>query len=124
MNQTRELRKRIYKSTFSVIAIFEVFSILVLGFDFKFTYGLILGTAVSIINFNLLAFSLEKSFEKANLKVQSYITVAYFLRILIYGITCYYALKVGYISAAGTVLAFISNKIAIYLVIFYHAKKS
>jgi hypothetical protein len=101
--------------------IFEAGSLLFLGFDRGFAYGLALGTAISIVNFNLLAFSLRRALAKGG-RVQVF--VVYMFRLCLYGLAFYMSARISLASAAGAALGFITLKIAIYYLHGFRAKFS
>lgn len=124
MDSLRQFKKQIYISAAGLILICEIASIFISGFDFKFAYGLLLGTAISILNFNILSFALENALYKNRKKAEIISAIGYAARMSIYAAALFYTLRVGYSSFFGTIFAFISMKAAIYLVPLCLSKKS
>ncbi|MDR3295150.1 MAG: ATP synthase subunit I [Clostridiales Family XIII bacterium] len=104
-------KNQIFIGAVIVALIFEAGSLLFLGLDKGFAYGLALGTSISIVNFNILAFTLKSVLANGN-KVMAF--VSYFFRLCIYGFTFYVALKSSLASGAGAALGFVAIKISIY----------
>lgn len=101
-----------------VAAIFELASLSMLGIDARFFYGLSLGTAIAIVNFNLMALTFRLMLE---MKKSAVAFLGYLVRIAIYGGTFYLSLQVGLISALGTALGFLTIKLAL---LYLHGLKA
>ena len=86
-------------------------SLLVLGPNLEFMYGLALGTCICIVNFNILVLAGKKALA-ARKPVFGY--AGYLLRLCVYGTAFYMALKVGVLSGIGAVLGFFTLTMAIF----------
>ncbi|MDR0425462.1 MAG: ATP synthase subunit I [Clostridiales Family XIII bacterium] len=123
-NGVREItafKNRIFIYGILTAVIFEAGSLFFLGFSRDFAYGLALGTAIAIVNFNILAFTLQRVI--ANGK-KWLMLASYLLRLCIYGFAFYMAATISLVSAAGTALGFVTLKIAIYYLHGFKAKFS
>ncbi|MDR0569704.1 MAG: ATP synthase subunit I [Clostridiales Family XIII bacterium] len=119
-DEVRELtrfKNQIFLHGMIVALIFEAGALLVLGPDAMFAYGLVLGTCIAIVNFNILAITGRKlmNARRPLLSLASYV-----LRFCIYCMAFYMSLRLGFVSAVGTALGFFTLKLAIY---YLHALK-
>jgi hypothetical protein len=106
-------KNRIFFHGILIALIVEAASLLFLGFDVGFAYGLALGTAVSVVNFNILAYTSRRLLEDG----RAWLGFAgYLIRLAVYGFAFYMALRVHYTAALGAALGFLTLKIAIYYV--------
>ena len=93
--------------------IFEAGFLPFLGPDAAFAYGLALGTAVSVVNFNILAYTSRKLLNSG----RAWLSFAgYIVRLAVYGFAFYTALRVNLVAALGSALGFLTLKLAIYYV--------
>jgi hypothetical protein len=94
-----------------VALIFEGGSLFFLRFNVSFAYGLTLGTAVAVVNFNILVFTSQRLLlsGRAWAGFSSYI-----VRLAVYGFAFYMALRISYTAAIGAALGFLTLKVAIY----------
>lgn len=121
MNGLTAFKNEIFKYGIIVAAIVELASLPFLGPDVQFLYGLILGTAISIVNFNLM----EITFKRALVSKSSVIAfVGYLIRLVLYGGAFYMAMKVSNISGLASLLGFMTLKAAIYYLHGFKAKFS
>ena len=104
-----------------VAAVFELASIPFLGMDVQFLYGLSLGTAIAIVNFNLMAITFRLVLEKRN---RSIAFIGYLLRLAVYGGVFLISIRVSLISALGTALGFLTLKLAMFYLHGFRAKFS
>lgn len=118
MNDFTAFKNQIFLYSVIVSLIIELISLPILGWDKEFLYGLLLGTAVAIVNFNILAFSFRKVI---NDRRGSWAFISYLIRLLIYGFAFYTAAKISFVSGMGSVLGFLTIKAAI---IFIHGIKA
>jgi hypothetical protein len=88
-----------------------VASLLVLGPNLEFVYGLVLGTCICIVNFNVLVLAGKKALDTRK-PVFGY--AGYLIRLCIYGTAFYMALKVGLLSGIGAVLGFFTLTMSIF----------
>jgi thiol:disulfide interchange protein len=104
-------KNQIFLYGIAVALIFEAGSLLFLGFNAFFAYGLALGTAIAIVNFNILVFISRRLLDRGNAWMGF---VGYIVRLAVYGFAFYMALRVGHVAAIGAALGFITLKFAIY----------
>ena len=74
--------------------------------------GLLLGSVFSIINFRLLAITIEKAVEMDPGRAQMYAGTRYMVRLLITGIIVLLALKAPYLNVITTLVGLFLSKIA------------
>ena len=98
-------------------SIIEVGSLIILGPDLGFVYGLVMGTCISIVNFSILTFAGNKVLNTGKPVIGF---AGYLLRLCIYGIAFYMALNISLVSGMGAILGFMTITIAI---IFLHMVK-
>jgi hypothetical protein len=106
-------KNRIFFHGVLIALIFEAGSLLFLGPDAAFAYGLALGTAVSVVNFNILAYMSQKLLNSGRAWLGF---VCYLVRIAVYGFAFFAALRVSLVAALGSALGFLTLKLAIYYV--------
>lgn len=111
MDGLTSFKNEIFKYGILILAIFELASLPFLGWDAQYFYGLSLGTAVAIVNFNIMAFTLKQTLEKRKSAIAF---VGYLVRLAIYGGTFYMSMGVSLISALGTGLGFLTLKFALF----------
>jgi hypothetical protein len=104
-----------------VALIFEAGSLFFLGFDIGFAYGLALGTAVSVVNFNILAYTSQRLLDGGRAWMGF---VGYLVRLAVYGFAFYMALRVSHAAAIAAALGFLTLKCAIYYVHGFKALRS
>lgn len=102
----------LYFYSLIVAIIFEVGSLCFIGIDPLFTYGLALGTAIAIVNYNFLRFTSGLALVKG--KGISFVLLGYIIRLSIYGGTFLISYRSGAAGGIATLLGFISFKIALY----------
>ncbi|MDR2132191.1 MAG: ATP synthase subunit I [Clostridiales Family XIII bacterium] len=120
-NDLAAFKNRIFLHGLSIALIFEGGSLLFLGLDAGFAYGLALGTAVSIVNFNILA-RVSRRLLDGGRPWMSF--VGYIARLAVYGFAFYMALRVSHIAAIGAALGFLTLKLAIYYVHGFRAPRA
>lgn len=106
------------------VAIAALIAFFVMGNSVKFSYGLVLGTAIVIINLTLLAFTTDMALIKKQTGMSSLATAGYLVRIILFGGAFYVALKTGYPSAIGMIIAYIISRFAFLITIFFKWKKN
>ncbi|MDO4196708.1 MAG: hypothetical protein Q4D33_11240, partial [Prevotellaceae bacterium] len=100
-----------------------VVSIPVIGVSIPFIGGLVVGTAVTAFNFNLLVLSGEKVVSEQRTMP---IVGGYFVRLVIYGIVFFIATRFGFRAAVGCAIGFVTLHVAImftYLIVYGLFKK-
>lgn len=118
----KQFKRQIYKYALLIALIAEVISLPVLGLDLRFTYGLIVGTAVAIVNFTLMEATLRTAMTGAS--AASIIIAGYMVRLVFYGASFYICIKTSYPCALGVAIGFVTIKIAIYYLHGFKAKFS
>lgn len=113
---------KIWKTIFGVfkyVLLMDILAILVfflLGkLDQPILVGILFGTLFSILNFSLLALTLDKAVEMGPEKAQLYASSRYFLRMGITALIVIISLKADYINTIGTIVGLIMPKMAIIL---------
>ncbi len=117
-----QFKRQIFKYALLVALIAEVVSLPILGLNLKFTYGLVIGTAISIVNFTLMEATLRTAMTGAS--AASIIIVGYMVRLAFYGVSFYTCIKTSYPCGVGVVIGFVTIKIAIYYLHGFKAKFS
>ena len=97
--------------------IIEAGSLFILGPRLEFLYGLALGTSISIVNFNILVITGKKVLSSKKPMLGYF---GYMIRLCIYGMAFYMALKISIISGIAAILGFMSLTLAIF---FLHMVK-
>lgn len=118
----RQFKNKIFLYAIITAAISQVISFFVLGLDFKFTYGLVLGTAVAIVNFNILEGTLKTAMSGAS--AAGIIIVGYVIRLAFYGVSFYICVTTSYPCGAGAAIGYLTVKVAIYYLHGFKAKFS
>lgn len=121
MDGLTSFKNKIFLYGILVAAIIELVSLPFLGLDIQFTYGLVLGTAIAIFNFSIMAFTFKRALNGKGVPIA---ILGYIVRLLIYGGAFYISMKVSPISGLGTVLGFLTLKGAIYYLHGFKAKFS
>ncbi len=106
-------KNQIILHAIGVFFLCELISLLFLKFNVHFLYGLLLGTAIAVVNFNLLYFAsrLLCKVRQGGFYLGFLVSI---VRLLIYGFAFYTAIKIDYIAAFATALGFLTIKISIY----------
>lgn len=77
--------------------------------------GVVFGSIIAILNFRLLAISMEKSVDLSPGKAQAYSGIRYMVRMFIVAAVVFISVKNPNINVIGTVLGLISTQIVIYI---------
>ena len=75
--------------------------------------GLLFGSIIAMLNFRLLAISLQKSVTYPPTKAQIYSTSRYIIRMFIVGVVLFVSAKSPHININGTAIGLLSTKFAI-----------
>lgn len=98
--------------TILIAVIIEIASLLFLGWNPKFLYGLTLGTLVAFGNFSLLAVTSKLALlTKKGMLINMF---GYLVRLAVYCGTFLISYRLGTIPGIGTLLGFMTLKIALY----------
>lgn len=113
MKNLSKFKNQIFLYGIFVMILMEVISLPFLGFNIKYTYGLVLGTAIAIVNFNILTISSSWMLTGKN---KFFASLSYLIRLLIYGGVFYIAMKTSYMAGLGSVLGFMTLKVSIFYI--------
>ncbi len=80
--------------------------------------SVLLGTCVSIFNFNLMALAGEKAIEMAPEKARSKMTVSYLIRYAIYIVFLIIAVKIPFFNVIGVAVGYITSILALFITQF------
>lgn len=123
MNETLELRMKIFKYTIILSIIIGIGSIFALNEPIPFLYGLAFGTLMSILNFSLLAKTVEKAVTMDPEKAKLYMTSRYSIRFFLYGVVLFVSIQAPYINVLGTIVGILSIKAIIYAINIFNDKE-
>lgn len=121
MEGLTSFKNEIFKYGIAAAAVMELASLPFLGLDAQFLYGLLLGTAIAIVNFNLMAFSFWLALEWRKGAIAF---LGFLVRLAVYGAAFYMSVKIGLISGAGTALGFLTLKLALFYLHGFRPKYS
>ena len=93
MDEVSKLKKQVAIYGLAVIAVCEIVSLFIIGFDIGFTVFLLAGFAAALVNFWLLAFFLQKMLDSGN---AGFSTISFVIRILIYCAVFFISVKQGH----------------------------
>ncbi|GHU50649.1 hypothetical protein FACS1894127_6180 [Clostridia bacterium] len=111
MGELTRFKNQIFLHGIVFALFFEAGSLLVLGLNREFAYGLALGTCIAIVNFSILVFT-GKTLLNARKPLVG--LASYVLRLCVYGFAFYMALRVSLVSGTGAALGFFTIKLGIY----------
>ncbi|WP_419725853.1 ATP synthase subunit I [Terrisporobacter petrolearius] len=77
--------------------------------------GVVFGSIIAILNFRLLAITLEKAADMPPGKAQAYSGIRYLIRMFIVAVVLFVSVKNPNIHVIGTVLGLISTQIVIFI---------
>ncbi|MCQ4638051.1 ATP synthase subunit I [Anaerovorax odorimutans] len=117
MDDIRNLKKQIFLYGSLVAVVCELISFFILGWDTGFLVGLIAGLAVAIINFSILAFTLDRMLKSGNKGTSS---IGFFVRMILYCVTFYFCITKSYAAGAACLIGFLTLKVPMYY--FYAIK--
>ena len=90
-------------------------SLLILKETIPIILGVVFGSVIAILNFRLLAISIEKSVDLSAGKAQAYSGIRYLIRMFIVAVVLFVSVKNPNINVIGTVLGLISTQIVIFI---------
>ncbi|MPM39154.1 hypothetical protein SDC9_85787 [bioreactor metagenome] len=82
-------------------------------FDKPMFLGLLFGTLIAILNFRLLAITINKSVTMPVSKAQIYSSAQYMMRMLITGVVIFGSVKAPYLHVIGVAIGLLSPKFVI-----------
>ena len=77
--------------------------------------GVVFGSIIAILNFRLLALTMEKAVDMSPGKAQAYTSMRYLVRMFIVAVVIFVSVKNPNINVIGTVLGLISTQIVIFI---------
>lgn len=77
--------------------------------------GVVFGSIIAILNFRLLALTMEKAVDLSPGKAQAYTSIRYLVRMFIVAVVVFVSVKNPNINVIGTVLGLISTQIVIFI---------
>lgn len=110
-----DLRKTVSLAAAVIGAVICVVSVFVTDSKGPMALGVVIGTCVSIINFNIMALAGEKAIELPPEKARVKMTINYLIRYGLYIVVLIVAFKVSFFNVVGTVLGFFTSILALYL---------
>lgn len=110
-----DLRKTVSLAAAVIGAVICVVSLFFTDSKGPMVLGVVTGTSVSIINFNIMALAGEKAIELPPEKARVKMTVNYLIRYGLYIVVLIVAFKVSFFNVVGTVLGFFTSILALYL---------
>jgi len=113
LNYTAELILSILKKTISILIVLILTAFIFFEEPVTWLYGYIFGGAIGILNFILLAKTMEKAVKMIPHKAQGYATFNYFIRFAITGVVLFIGLKADYINAIAVIVGLILIKLII-----------
>ena len=112
MDEVSKLKKQVAIYGLAVIAVCEIVSLFIIGFDIGFTVFLLAGFAAALVNFWLLAFFLQKMLDSGN---AGFSTISFVIRILIYCAVFFISVKQGHTpSWVGCLIGILAPKVPLY----------
>lgn len=113
MKDNSKFKNRIFFFGILAMVLMEIISLPILGFNIKFLYGLLLGTAITVVNFSILIITMSRILSGSN---KFMATVSYIFRLFVYGGVFLVAINAGKMAGLGCVLGFLTIKLSIYFV--------
>ncbi len=113
MNHSVELVLSIVKKSIIILAILIIISFIFLDEPMRWAYGYIFGGLIGVLNFLLLARTMERAVEMPPHKAQGYASVNYFIRFVITGVVLIVAFKADYINALAAIVGIVLIKLII-----------
>ncbi|CEI71610.1 MULTISPECIES: ATP synthase subunit I [Romboutsia] len=99
------------------VIVYDLIAIILLlitsTFSKEMLLGLIFGTIIAVLNFRLLAITIEKSVTMPVSKAQIYSAGQYLLRMTVTGVVLFVSVKAPYIHVLGVAIGLLSPKFVI-----------
>lgn len=111
MEELKETKKFVVKWSMAMNLLIVL--LLAVFFDLRSAYGFFVGGIMSIINFYLLAFSLQKAVKFSPHKAQAYIFIQYIFRYILWFFAFYIAMKRTDVNLLTTILGMFTVKFII-----------
>ncbi len=113
MEDLTKFRNKIFIFGVLVMLVAEAISLPFIGLDWKFSVGLLLGTAIAIVNFAIMTKFSVMIVEGKNRFLAS---MSYLIRLLLYGGVFYMSVKISLAAGIGSVCGFMTLKVAIFII--------
>lgn len=107
-----EVKKMTVRMCFYVLTLFIVL-LITLNFKLDMIYGILFGSIISILNFRLLAISIEKTVSMPPAKANVYAGLQYIIRMSIIVVILLVSVKQPHINIIGTALGLLGPKFII-----------
>ena len=118
MDDLKRFKRQILIHTLAAAALFELLSLPFLRLNIQYSIGLLAGTCVSVISFNLLTFMSERALKSSQKWMAS---LGYLIRLPLYGVAFFFCMKYAKIAGLACLLGFLTGIIA---VIYVHGIKA
>lgn len=113
LGYTWDFQLKIFKNTLKMMVILIIGFVIFMKNPRPMVYGLVFGTIINMLNFRLLALTLEKSVTMPPSKAQVYVGSRYFVRYIIKGIVLFIGIKADYLNVIGVIIGLVVIKILI-----------
>lgn len=112
MNSACEYKNEVIKLNIIIVLICEAVSLFFIGFDIKFTLGLVAGTVITAINMNIL-YAFVKIAVNNNWGI-IFNLLGYVIRMIIYGLALYFSIIISSVSAIGMIIGFLGINLSVF----------
>ncbi len=123
MKETAKLQIKIIKIDLIILSVLIIISFVFLENPLIWAKGYIFGGLIGILNFMLLAKTMEKSVTMHPAKARSYASVHYFIRYAIVGVVIIIALKADYLNALAVIIGLLLIKFIILFTNLFNNKE-
>ncbi|QXM06713.1 ATP synthase subunit I [Crassaminicella indica] len=113
MGYTWDLQLKLFKYTIAIMIVLAVGFAICIQNPLPMIFGLVFGTFISMLNFRLLALTLEKAVHMIPRQAQLYASSRYFIRYIISGIVIFIGIKAEYLNVIGVIIGLVMIKIII-----------
>lgn len=107
--------KEITKGICIYAIIIGIISLVISKQPIQIILGIIFGSIIAILNFRLLAITLEKVADMPPGKAQAYSGIRYLIRMFIVAVVIFVSVKNPNVNVIGTILGLISTQIVIFI---------
>lgn len=113
MSETSQLQFKIIKLSVAILLLLSLISLFFFDNPMIWIYGYLFGGLIGILNFKLLANTIEKAIKMPPARAQIYASANYFIRFSIMALVLIVSLKADYIHALATVIGLLLIKLVI-----------
>ena len=113
MDDLGKFKNKIFIYGILIMIVTELISLPIRGFDWKFSVGLILGTAIAIANFNIMTIISVMILQG---KSKYLATLSLIIRLLLYGGVFYVSMRLSVSAGIASVCGFMTLKLAIFII--------